>query len=251
MEDQPEVIRKQMEETRSSLSDKLEALEKKVAETVEPVTNAVERTTEAVAETAETVKETVQAVSGQVKETVRSMASTFDLRHQTDKHPWVVFGVAATVGCLAGTMLGRRAQRRQATQPAQPARARHNGRGGDGASHHPEWGATKRAREAAKPQPDSLFAQEIRQLKGLAISSLLGFVRDLAKRAVPGAIGEKIAEQLDGFTTRLGAEPLKSPVVDMEKDRSSREEGRSVAAAGFGPEAHRMRSGGGREPGLS
>jgi len=251
MEDQPEVIRKQMEETRSSLSDKLEALEKKVAETVEPVTNAVERTTEAVAETAETVKETVQAVSGQVKETVRSMASTFDLRHQTDKHPWIVFGVAATVGCLAGTVLGRRGQRRQAAQPAQPLRSKHNGRGGDGASHHPEWGVAKRSREAAKPQTESLFAQEIRQLKGLAISSLLGFVRDLAKRAVPGAIGEKIAEQLDGFTTRLGAEPLKSPVVDMDKDQSSREEGRSAAATTFGPEAHRMRTGGGREPGLS
>jgi len=251
MEDQPEVIRKQMEDTRSSLSDKLEALEKKVADKVEPVANAVERTTEAVADTAETVKETVQAVTGQVKETVRSMASAFDLRRHTDNHPWIVFGVAATVGCLAGSILGRRAQRRQPVQPAQPVRSKHNGRGGDGASHHPEWGVAKRSRDAGRPQTESMFAQEIRQLKGLAISSLLGFVRDLAKRAVPGAIGDKIAEQLDGFTTRLGAEPLKSPVVDMEKDQSSREEGRSTAKTTFGPEAHRMRSGGGREPGLS
>jgi ElaB/YqjD/DUF883 family membrane-anchored ribosome-binding protein len=248
MEDQPEMIRKQMEDTRSSLSDKLEALEQKVADKVEPVADAVERTTEAVAETAETVKETVQAVTGQVKETMHSMASALDIRRHTEKHPWIVFGVAATVGCLAGSILGRRAQRRQVVSSAQP-RSRHNGRGGDGAAHHPEWGVAKRSRGAGKPQTETLFSQELRQLKGLAISSLLGFVRDLARRAVPGAIGEKIAEELDGFTTRLGAQPLKSPVIDMEKDQSS-EEGRSTAKTSFGPEAHRMRAGG-REPGLS
>jgi ElaB/YqjD/DUF883 family membrane-anchored ribosome-binding protein len=241
MEDQ-ELIRKQMVDTRTALSDKLEALEKKVADTVQPVTDAVERTTEAVAETAENVKETVKAVTEKVEETVQSVASAFDLRRQAEKRPWLVLGIAATSGCLIGAIMARRSQRHQHAAEAS-VRVRHS-KGGNGASHHPEWSAARRAREKERPAKESLFAEEIRTLKGLAISSLLGFVRDLAKRAMPGSMGERIAEEVDSLTTRMGAQPLKSPVLADSEESAGAE-----SKAQFGPQAHRMRAG--LEPGLS
>jgi len=246
MEDQ-ELIRKQMVDTRTSLSDKLEALEKKVADTVQPVTDAVERTTEAVAQTAETVKDSVKAVTEQVEAGVKSFTSTFDLRRQAERHPWLVLGVAATSGCLIGTILGRRPR----PQHEAPARSKHHSKGSNGASHSTEWSGARRVREKDQPAKPSLFAEEIRTLKGLAISSLLGFVRDLAKRAMPGSIGERIAEEVDTLTTRMGGQPLKSPVIaEAPANEFSQEAVTSDSKTQFGPQAHRMRAGG-VDPGLS
>jgi len=247
MEDQ-ELIRKQMVDTRTALSDKLEALEKKVADTVQPVTDAVERTTEAVAQTAENVKDSVKAVTEQVEETMKSVASTFDLRRQAERHPWLVFGVAATSGCLIGTILGRRSPR----QHEASTRSKHHAKGSNGASHSSDWSATRRAREKEQqPAKQSLFSEEIRTLKGLAISSLLGFVRDLAKRAMPGSIGDRIAEEVDSLTTRMGAKPLQSPVIpESPENGSSQEAVTSGSKTQFSSPAHRMRAGG-VDPGLS
>jgi ElaB/YqjD/DUF883 family membrane-anchored ribosome-binding protein len=247
MEDQ-DLIRKQMVDTRTALSDKLEALEQKVADTVQPVTDAVERTTEAVAQTAENVKESVKAVTEKVEETVKSVASAFDLRRHAERHPWLVLGVAATSGCLIGTILARRSRPQQEAH----TRSKHHAKGSNGASHHPEWSAARRLREKEQPAKQSLFAEEIRTLKGLAISSLLGFVRDLAKRAMPGSIGERIAEEVDSLTTRMGAQPLKSPVIaDSEEKDFSQEAVTADSKTQFGSQAHRMRTGGGIDPGLS
>lgn len=247
MEDQ-ELIRKQMVDTRTSLSDKLEALEKKVADTVQPVTDAVERTTEAVAQTAETVKDSVKVVTEQVEATVKSVASAFDLRRHAERHPWLVLGVAATSGCLIGTIMARRSSRHK--QEA-PVRAKHHAKGSNGASHSSEWSGSRRVREKEQPAKQSLFAEEIRTLKGLAISSLLGFVRDLAKRAVPGSIGDRIAEEVDSLTTRMGAQPLKSPVIaDSAENEFSQEAVTADSKTQFGSPAHRMRAGG-PDPGLS
>src|SRR5262249_12215654 len=88
MDHESEVIHHQMEETRASLSEKLETLESKVVGTVK-------ETTQAVAETVETVKE------------------TFNLRHQFDRHPWVMLGGSAAVGMSLGWLLsGQRRGRR-------------------------------------------------------------------------------------------------------------------------------------------
>jgi len=247
MEDQ-ELIRKQMVDTRTALSDKLEALEKKVADTVQPVTDAVERTTEAVAQTAENVKESVKVVTEKVEETMQSVVSTFDLRKQAERHPWLVLGVAATSGCLIGAIMSRRSAR----QHDAPARSKHHAKGSNGASHSADWsGGSRRMKEKEQPAKQSLFAEEIRTLKGLAISSLLGFVRDLAKRAVPGTIGDRIAEEVDTLTTRMGAQPLKGPVIaESEGHGSSQEAVTTESKTQFGSPAHRMRAGG-LDPGLS
>jgi len=100
MADNPEVIRQQMDETRSHLAEKLQALENQVSSTVE-------ETTAALSETVEAVKETVENVTEIVEETVQSCGQLFDLRQQTERHPWLVFGGSVALGCLAAQLLGR------------------------------------------------------------------------------------------------------------------------------------------------
>jgi ElaB/YqjD/DUF883 family membrane-anchored ribosome-binding protein len=99
MDDSPEVIRQQMEETKIQLTEKLETLEHQVAETVQSTSSAVTSTVGA-------VQETVETVTGAVQEAVQTVEHAFDLRRQFDEHPWWVLGGAFAVGCLAEQLLG-------------------------------------------------------------------------------------------------------------------------------------------------
>jgi len=103
-EQDPEMIRQQMEMQRAALAAKLETLENKIVETVEGAR-------EAVAETVQTVKEGVRDSVSTVKETVQnsveSVKETFDLRLQVERHPWAMIGGAVAVGFAAGYLLNR------------------------------------------------------------------------------------------------------------------------------------------------
>jgi ElaB/YqjD/DUF883 family membrane-anchored ribosome-binding protein len=105
MDPQPDVIREQIEETRSSLTEKLETLEAEVKGTVESAKEAVQ-------ETLETAKETVQDTISSVKETVHNASETvkrtFDLPYQVDRHPWGMVLLSFAGGLVGGAFLGGR-----------------------------------------------------------------------------------------------------------------------------------------------
>jgi len=216
MEDQNESILKDMEETRTSLTEKLEALETQVSEKVQPITDAVERVSEAAADIVSNVKDTVHEVTEKVEETVQSVASAFNLRRHTERHPWVVFSLSATAGCILGSFLGGSSRRRaQEQEDSSHARHKHGKGGGNGSSRQSE--PEKRTRGEGKQE--SWFEEPLRHLKGLAISTLMGAIRDLSTRAASGALGKRIAEEVDSLTTRLGAEPIHGPVLADEPER--------------------------------
>lgn len=266
MEDQSKSIMKDMEQTRSAMSAKLEALEDKVTGTVQPVTEAVERVTEAAATAVErvteaatdivdSVKETVQGVSEKVEETAVSVAKALSLREQAERHPWLVFGAAATTGCIVGTFLGGRTRRRSNRgSMAQDVRPRH-GKEGNGKSHPKEAAAPRRAAAMEATSHEGAFGETLQHLKGLAIGSLMSLVRDIAKRSIPGAIGEKLAEEVESLTTRLGAQPIAGPVLSETPSQGSANEGygESGSSQGQGNQSaditNRMRAGG-TGPGL-
>jgi len=201
---------KEMEETRSSMSEKLEALETHVADKVKPMADAVERVTDAAANIVENVKDTVHDVTEKVEETASAVASAFDLRKQTENHPWLMFGLAATTGCVLGSFLAKRSHRREkASHDTEPKHAKE----GNGKSHHSRAAAPKRPREREEPRQESWIADSLRHLKGLALGSLMSAVRDVAKQGFPGAIGEKLAEEIEGITRKMGAEPIQGPVL--------------------------------------
>ena len=83
-DDELEVIRERMEETRSSLADKVDALENTIMGTVESATHSV-------AETVETVKEKVEG-------TVETVKEAFNLRRHIERHPWLAMGVSVATG---------------------------------------------------------------------------------------------------------------------------------------------------------
>jgi ElaB/YqjD/DUF883 family membrane-anchored ribosome-binding protein len=215
MVDEPEVIRQQMEETRASLTEKLEALESQVAGTVQS-------TTEAVTETVEAVKETVENVTETVKETAHSVAETFNLKRQVERHPWGMLGGSVAVGCLAGYFLSGKPHRQ----------AERNGYPEEDFSGTAAYFSPAAAEGATRPQPEpctpavpereqegqkSWVWDTVGRLKGLAIGTLMGVVRDLASRALPESLQPRIAEEIDHLTTSLGGEPIHGHLLPEEK----------------------------------
>src|SRR5262249_47399987 len=98
MANEPEVIQRQMHETRAALKDKLETLERQVTGTIQDVSATVENVKDA-------VNETVQIVRGSVSEGARAVRDAFDIQHQTQRHPWLMLGAAMAVGYVGGSIL--------------------------------------------------------------------------------------------------------------------------------------------------
>jgi len=244
MEDQNERILKEMEETRTSLTEKLEALETKVTDkVVQPVADAVEHATDVANDIVDSVKETVHNVTEKVEETARAVSSAFNLRKQTERHPWLVFGIAATTGCMVGSFLGRRARRPVSSEAGTWTRPKHV-KGTNGAAHHAEASPTRRALKKTGSEHESWVREQMRHLGGLAISALMSTIRDLAKRAVPGPLGDRIGAEVESMTTSLGAEPIRGDVVGPIAERA----GNGKEAPGSRKEApemvNRLRMGG-------
>src|SRR5262245_38479035 len=104
MVDEPEVIREQMNETRTNLTEKIDLLERHLVDTVQGTSAAVAETVDSVKES---VDETVQAVKESVRETVSSVKETFDLARQVERRPWTIMAGAVAVGFLGGRLLAR------------------------------------------------------------------------------------------------------------------------------------------------
>ncbi len=100
MDDDPEVIRSQMDQTRSDLTEKLESLETRVAEGMQ-TTGAV-------------VSDTMTSVRG----AVQSVSESLDFRLQVQRHPWLAVGGSLAVGFLAGRLTAP-----QSGRPSLPAHA--------------------------------------------------------------------------------------------------------------------------------
>jgi hypothetical protein len=108
MDNQPEVTREDLDETRASLSEKLETLEQQVVHSVHGATNAV--------------NETVASVKDAVHDTVATVKETFDLPLQVRRRPWVMVGGSIALGYFGCYLLRRRdSDRPGAKRWSQPA----------------------------------------------------------------------------------------------------------------------------------
>jgi hypothetical protein len=218
MDNEPEVIRRQMEETRASLADKIETLEDKVVGTLEVANSAVKETVENVTET---VQETVASVKEGVSDTVQSVKDVFNLRLQVDRHPCLMMGAAVAAGYVCGSILKR----------AGGHATRLNGR-------HPTSGPTwpDERRPAAlvderHPLPAAssangaaygsacLFAPELSKLKGMVVGYFMSVVRDAVSETLPSAMRPQFRETLDSMTHKLGGEPVPGPVLECADRR--------------------------------
>lgn len=214
-------LRQDMEDTRSSMTEKLGKLEEKVASTVEGAANAVTDTVESVKGA---VAGTVESVRESVHDTVNAVKNSLDLPLQVDRHPWPMMGGSVVVGFIIGRFLGGSSARAE-TPPAttrKPTKSHGNG-----------WGGPKTPRPAASAEPETgllakltqQFAPEIEKLKGLAIGSMFGLVRDMVNTATPPQVGSQIAQVIDDLTSKLGGKPISGSVSSFFAQGPSAEEG--------------------------
>jgi len=223
MDHESEVIRHQMEETRTSLAEKLETLEQQVVCTVHGATNAVTDTVEAVREA---VHDSVEKVKGSVEETVETVRETLDIQRQVERHPWAMMTGSVVLGYVGGSLLNHTQQEhyrgsslgpvyphsdRQTTEglrndgnsriPVQEALTSDNGPRTSGMEHH--W----------LDEAGQMFETEISKVKGLAIGTLFGVLRDLIATSLPEPLKPELHEVMDSVTTKLGGKPIHGPVL--------------------------------------
>jgi len=204
-----ELIRRDMERTRESLTDKLETLENKVVSSVEQATSAV-------TQTVENVKETMHEGVETVKEAV-------DIKAHVDRHPWLMLGGAMLAGYAIGTMLGgankQLGQEKTAPRrPMVPSRSQGNG-------HHK--GETER-HQPAGPSWFTLLEPEIQKLQGLALGVALGTLREAVTAEIPPHLAEMVGQIIDSVTEKVGGNPL--PGTDLPFTSSERSAGESQQA---------------------
>jgi ElaB/YqjD/DUF883 family membrane-anchored ribosome-binding protein len=213
-EQDPAAIRLQIDETRSSLTEKLEAIEEQVVDTVQNARDSMQETIDTVKDT---VQETVSTVKETVKETVHAVKETFDLRLQVERHPWPMLGGSFLAGLVAGAVFGEVQHRRRmpidrltshgevplrSSPPARPFAAE------PPAAHEP--GLLDR------------FRDEIDQLKGMAVGMALGVVRDVITDAVQERMpdmAEKVEDVMNRFTTKLGGQPVRGRVFPKDEQK--------------------------------
>lgn len=221
----PEIIRHQMEQTRSSLTEKLEVLEKKVTDTVQEATEAVSDTVESVKETVtetveavkDTVSDTVGTVQNTVQSTVTSVCDALNLSDHVRQHPLAMVGGSMALGFLGGLALGP-APGRTSESPRRQSRATVDSEPAAVADWTPP--ATRepvtRGRSSEPGLWDrflSTFGSEIDKLKGMAIGTLGSVVRDLATQAVPERFHPMVTDLIKDVTTKLGGEMVPGPVL--------------------------------------
>jgi ElaB/YqjD/DUF883 family membrane-anchored ribosome-binding protein len=214
MDNEPEVTRAQMDETRNALSDKLEMLENQVV-------NAVRGATKAVAKTVKNVTDSVQ-------ETVGSVKDSLDLPLQVKRHPWGMVGGSIALGYLGGYLLARSGSGRPRAngriRPAPPDTPRISRQANSVVQRHRsvEQASEKKAVQEVASGPsdagwlsavNNQFGPELTQLKGLAIGTVLSVVRDLIIQSVSEPMKAELGDVMDRITVKLGGEPFQGPVL--------------------------------------
>jgi len=215
-----EVIRDQMEETRASLADKLETLEAQVRETVQTASDTVETVKETVAATVENVKSTVDSVS----DTVSTVTSNLDPRQYFESNPWAAFGAAVGVGFVGGLLAGG------SSSPAQQS-----WQGGSTPTPTPAYTPAASAAPASSNSGQSSFGlgsllsssgpfgEVVDKLKGLAVGTLLGYVREMVSTSAPEMWKNDLTGMLDNITPQLGGQVIHHPDLKVNGPASSNE----------------------------
>jgi len=192
MENDTEVIRQQMADTRRALSDKVEAVENLVASAVKETTQTV---TETVANVTHTVEDTVHHAADAVSDTVDSVKEALDLSACVENHPWMAMAGSVALGYTLGYLLGPAESypSRQAwTAPTPPA--------------PPEAPQTSSNLGSFLP---AAWQPVIDRLKGLAVGTAGGLLGEMLLNAVPESMKQEVSRMIDDTTEAMGGTLLR------------------------------------------
>jgi ElaB/YqjD/DUF883 family membrane-anchored ribosome-binding protein len=214
MENESEMIRQQMDETRTALTDKIEMLEHQLVETVQAASTSVVETVGSVKEIAH---DSLQTVKDSVHETLETVKDAFDLQRQVNQRPWTMFAGATALGYLGGCLLrGRNGRERRTSgigENRAPAITAHTAGSRNGAAEGRDATLSAAEQPSWLSQQGDTFHSEISQLKGLAVGTLLGIVRDIVTKNVPEHMERKVEEIVNGVTVKLGGQPIAGRIL--------------------------------------
>jgi ElaB/YqjD/DUF883 family membrane-anchored ribosome-binding protein len=203
MPPETELIKQQMGQTRSALTEKLETLETKVFGTFDSAANTVGQT---VHEVGSTVRETAENVRATMRETMSSVREAFDVSRQFHEHPWLLLGGSVVAGYVGGVVLDNLEHGHMPSLPS-PIRAE---------QLLPQGSEVRERLEAEPParrgglglfrELANAFAPEMEKLKAAAVGLALGLLRDKISEAIPPQIRENVSEAMDRVTAKLGGE---------------------------------------------
>ncbi len=153
-----------IEDTRSVMTDGLEVLEERVRETVEDMRSAVEDIVENVKDTVDTTVETVR--------------HTFDVHHQVEQHPWLMFGGVTVVGYLLGSLSSGRSSSAVSTHDTSLSPA------GTTAASSRELSAHPQPQQGMGSGVRDRFKDEIAIIEGAVIGAVMSTLWEMLKQAL-------------------------------------------------------------------
>jgi ElaB/YqjD/DUF883 family membrane-anchored ribosome-binding protein len=235
-----EVIRDEMELTRANLADKLGALETQVRETVSDAKEAVSSTVEGVKE-----------VVGSVTETVGSVAEQFSVSKQVDEHPWLAMGAAVAAGFVAAQVLDQLGQQQTPAAPSSqsftdlPLTSTRF-------SEPPAEAKKEGLLESMMPELSGVANTLLHSASTLALSSLMGVIRELAVRGLSPEWKGEVTKLVDQVASQLGSRPLdetRSEQLLGALGIGEKKEGRPQEGAPYDPARQRVGAGNGPQSG--
>jgi len=189
--EQPELIEREMEQTRESLTEKVSLLEQKVVGNIQSATDAVQDTVQCVKSA---VQDTVQAVTGTVSHSVESLTDgvkeVLDIRKHTRENPWAMVGGATVAGFVTGLLVFRRASSGASLGAYTPMPF----------TSQPGGAAAPAAAPAASQRPawlNDLFdmaGQEIKKLAEQALATATASLKQTVETGIPKLIDRAVPD---------------------------------------------------------
>lgn len=198
-----DLIRNDMKETRTAMTDKLETLEQKVGGATTAVTDTVQAIKDSVTDTVATVKETVQ-------DSAKAVKDWFNITGHVQEHPWMFFGGSVALGYFLGSVRGNAPQKEPSQQPSVSPPKESSVKN---ALRHPRMGLSQKA--PVPSAPNTLF-HELGVLKSMAIGALFGTARELITNAVPAAVKPQLMEIFEKVSKKADEE--KAPESEWARD---------------------------------
>lgn len=201
MDPKPDLIREDIDETRSALTEKLETLEGQLRETVV------------------SAKESVNGTIENVKDSIRHLSPVY----QTTQHPFAMVGGVAAIGFFAGRLLQNRQQRQPEMRWLQGVSPElyvdrplgdTTERDATAVTNDDEQPTSRRfPRAARRPSGPSLwqrfsqeFDGEIQMVKGMVLRGVLDAASDMVKKSAPHW-GNQIDQVKDSVASKLTDAP--------------------------------------------
>jgi ElaB/YqjD/DUF883 family membrane-anchored ribosome-binding protein len=195
----PEVIEKEMQTTRESLTEKVSLLEQQVVGTLQSSTTAVQDTVQSVKSA---VQDTVDSVTGTVKDSVSSLTDglrdALDFKKQVRENPWACVGGAAALGFVTGILVFRRESSMTAAMSS--ASASHTPL----AAHLPAVAPT---RPSWLGELFDMAGQEVKKIAQDALTRATSQLKQSVQEKVPQLMEAAVSRVTDPLTETSSTQP--------------------------------------------